>query len=226
MLRIRQPWQQPLRPGESTPLGNLDGGMAPWLAERLFERRMVFLTGRVTSVSANTAAATLLMLDDPQAAATVGFIPPAPAPTEPTGEPTGEPEPVHLHLAAPDGDLDAVFTLIDTIENMRAPVYAVATGEVGGAAVGVLAAAGRRIAYPHARFRLAEPATSDLQGTADDIAAAAGRHLRALEDLLVRVAQATGQPRSRVEDDFSRVRLLDTEQARAYGLIHEVRGRS
>jgi ATP-dependent Clp protease protease subunit len=37
------------------------------------------------------------------------------------------------------------------------------------------------------------------------------------------VAGATGQPRSRVEDDFSTGRLLDAEQARAYGLVHEIR---
>ncbi|MFS8497987.1 MAG: ATP-dependent Clp protease proteolytic subunit [Micromonosporaceae bacterium] len=40
------------------------------------------------------------------------------------------------------------------------------------------------------------------------------------------MAEATGQPRSRVEDDFVRGRVLDVEQARAYGLIHEVRGRT
>ena len=194
--------------------------MPPWLAERLFDRRMVFLTGRVTPGPATTAAAGLLSLDATGSVGTTGFTPPV------AGRPAGEPEPVYLHLAAPDGDLDAAFTVIDAIDSMRAPVYAVATGEVGGAAIGVLAAAQRRLAYPHARFRLAEPTVAGLRGTADDVAAAAGSHLRALEDLVVRVAEATGQPRSRVEDDFVRGRVLDVEQARAYGLIHEVRGRT
>lgn len=199
--------------------------MPPWLAERLFDQRIVFLTGPVTPQSASTAAAALLTLDAMDAGGTpAGFAAPAAAPA--SGGRADRPEPVHLHLAAPDGDLDAVFTVIDAIDSMRAPVYAVATGEVGGAAVGVLAAAHRRIAYPHARFRLAEPAVADLKGTADDVAAAAGSHLRALEDLLVRVARATGQPRSRVEDDFGAVRLLDAGQAREYGLIDEVRSRS
>jgi ATP-dependent Clp protease protease subunit len=197
--------------------------MPPWLAERLFDQRIVFLTGPVTPQSASTAAATLLTLDAMDAGGTpTGFSAPGPA----TAGRTGRPEVVYLHVAAPDGDLGAVFTVIDAIDSMRAPVYAVATGEVGGAAVGVLAAAHRRLAYPHARFRLAEPSVADLKGTADDVAAAAGSHLRALEDLLVRVAQATGQPRSRVEDDFSAVRLLDAVQARDYGLIDEVRSRS
>jgi ATP-dependent Clp protease protease subunit len=174
--------------------------LPPWLAERLFERRIVFLRGQLTADSAGVAAATLLSLD------ALGT------------------DPVQLHLAAPDGELPAALTLIDTIDGMRAPVHAVATAEVGGAAIGVYAVAGQRLAYRHARFRLAEPRVAAISGNAEQVAAAAGHHLRALEDLLVRVAAATGQPRSRVEDDFSRVILLDAEQASDYGLVDEITG--
>lgn len=131
-------------------------------------------------------------------------------------------DPVRLHMSTPDGTLDAAFALVDTVDAMRAPVHAVATAEVGAAAVGVFAVARRRLAYPHARFRLAEPRVSGLAGTADQVAAAAGRHLQALEDLLVRVADATGQPRSRVEDDFAAGRVLTAGQAKEYGLVDEV----
>lgn len=188
----------PLRPQPAPEPRDPDPGLAPWLAERLFDRRIVFLRGPVTPPEASTAAAALLSLD------ALG------------------PEPIQLHFAAPDGDLDAVFALIDAIDSLRAPVHAVATAEVGGAAIGVYAVARRRVAYPHARFRLAEPRVSEIAGTADDVASAAGRHLRALEELLVRVAGATGQPRSRVEDDFSTGLLLDAAQARDYGLVDEI----
>lgn len=227
VLRVPRPWEEPPGPGVPRSPGQQPSGpdrttegLPAWLAQRLFDRRMVFLTGPLTTSSAGTAAATLLTLDVADGgAAPTGFAPDPPATP-------GQPGPVQLHLAAADGDLDAVFTVIDAIEGMRAPVHVVATGEVGGAAVGVLAAADRRLAYPHARFRLAEPDVAGLRGTADDVAAAAGRHLRALEDLVVRVAQVSGQPRSRVEDDFSTVRLLDAAQARDYGLIDEVRSRA
>lgn len=186
--------RRPVPPADPDPPP--DPGLPPWLAERLVARRIVFLRGPVTTLAASTAAATLLSFDGDQ--------------------------PVQLHLAAADGDLDAVFAVVDAIDSMAAPVHAVATAEIGGAAVGVYAAAQRRLALPHARFRLAEPRVAGIAGTADDVAAAAGRHLRALEDLVVRVAGATGQPRSRVEDDFTAVRILDAEQAREYGLVHEI----
>lgn len=191
----RLPWQPPEPPGGSP---EPDPDLPPWLAEQLFARRIVFIRGSLTHFAASTAAAALLSLDAPDG------------------------DPVQLHLAAPDGDLDAVFALIDTIDGLRVPVHAVATAEVGGAAVGAYAVASRRLAQPHSRFRLSEPRAAEIAGTADDVAAAAGRHLRALEDLVVRVAAATGQPRSRVEDDFASGAVLDAGQAQDYGLVDEI----
>ena len=220
-LHLRRPWEAPGGPGQPEPAGPASGaGLPPWLAERLYERRIVFLTGAVTAATASTAAATLLSLDlSGGGAGPAGFAGHSPEPADDTAPP------VQLHVASSDGDLDAVLSLIDAVDSMRAPVHAVATGEVGGAVVGVYAAARRRVAYPHARFRLAEPNLAGMAGTADDVASAAGRHLRALEDLVVRVAQATGQPRSRVEDDFSAGRVLGAAEAQEYGLVHDIHRR-
>lgn len=209
-LHDRRPWEPPPEPQPAQ-----EAGLPPWLAERLYERRIVFLTGPVTAHSASTAAATLLSLD--AGGGPAGFAD--------EGDRRDDAAPVQLHVAAADGDLDAALSVIDAIDSMRAPVHAVATAEVGGAAVGVFAAAQRRLAYPHARFRLAEPSLARMDGTADDVAAAAVRHLRALEHLIVRIAEATGQPRSRVEDDCGSGRLLDATEAQEYGLVHEVRAR-
>jgi ATP-dependent Clp protease protease subunit len=158
----------------------------------------VLLSGPVTGPTASRVAATLLTLDALGA------------------------EPVRLQISSPDGELSAVFALVDTLDAMRAPVHAVATAEVGGAAVGVYAAAHRRLAFPHARFRLAEPRVAGLAGTADEVAAAAGQHLQALEDLVLRIAAACGQPRSRVEDDLAAGRLLSAQEAREYGLVETI----
>ena len=172
--------------------------VSPWLEERMFGERIVLLQGPITPETASRAAAALLTLD------ALGT------------------EPVRLHISAADGDLTAAFAIVDTLDTMRVPVHAIATGEVGGAAIGVLAAAKRRLAFPHARFRLAEPKVVGVGGTADEIASAAGRYLQALEDLVVRVAEVTGQPRSRVEDDFAAGRVLTCPQAQEYGLVEAV----
>jgi ATP-dependent Clp protease protease subunit len=188
----------PGRPVPQPPLTGADPGVAPWLEERMFSQRIVLLQGPVVAQAANGVAATLLTLD------ALGT------------------EPVRLHLNAPQGELSAVFAIVDAIDVMRAPVHATVMGELGGAAIGVYAAAHRRLAYPHARFHLAEPQAGGVNGTADEVAAVARRYLWTLEDLVVRVAQVTGQRRSRVEDDFSTGRIMGAEEAREYGLVDEI----
>jgi ATP-dependent Clp protease, protease subunit len=188
----------PDQPGAVPPGPPQPGGVAPWLEERLFDQRIVLLSGPLTAESATRTAATLLTLD-----AVNG-------------------QPVRLHVAAAEGDLTAAFAIVDTLDLMRSPVVAIATAEVGGAALAVYAAGRRRLAYPHARFRLNEPRVSNLTGTADQVASAAGRYLQALEDLVLRVVDVTGRPRSRVEDDFSAGLLLTATEACEYGLVEEV----
>jgi ATP-dependent Clp protease protease subunit len=176
--------------------------MSPWLEERLFERRIVMLRGHLTGSAASQTAAALLALDA-----------------------LGD-DPVQVHMSVPDGELAAAFAVVDAIDAMSAPVHAVVTSESGGAAVAVLAAAGRRLAYRHARIRLAEPRAAAVAGTADEVAAAAGQYLRELEELAVRLAEVTGRPRSRVEDDLSTGKVLTAEQALEYGLIDEIVGKN
>lgn len=164
----------------------------------MFDWRIVLLQGTVTAEVASRTAAALLTLDALGA------------------------EPVRLHLAASGDDLVAAFALVDALDVMRAPVHAIATAEVSGSAIGIFAAAKRRLAFPHARFRLTEPKVDRVAGTADEVTAAAGRYLRALEDLVLRIVAASGQPRSRVEDDLAAGRILRAEEAVEYGLVEEI----
>lgn len=186
---------EPSRPGPSQ-----GDGLDPWLRERLFDRRLVMVHGVLTPDTASSVAAQLLALGAMGSSR------------------------VQMHLACPDGDLGAVFTLVDTLDLMRVTVCAVVTGELGGAALGVLAAARQRTAYPHARFRLIEPRVDDISGTADEIVGQASRHLQMLEDLILRLAEVTGKPRSEIERDLSEGRMLSAAQAVEYGLIQEVVG--
>jgi ATP-dependent Clp protease, protease subunit len=174
--------------------------MSGWLGERLFDRRIVILRGQLTDALASQAAGALLTLD------------------------MLSDEPVQLHLSAPDGELAAAFAIVDAIDALRAPVHVTVTSEAGGAAIAVLAAAQRRLAFKHARFRLSEPRVASVAGTADQVTAAAGQYLRELEELAIRLADVTGQPRSRVEDDLNVGRTLTAEQAVDYGLIDSIVG--
>ncbi|MEU4561487.1 ATP-dependent Clp protease proteolytic subunit [Actinoplanes sp. NPDC023936] len=173
-------------------------GLPGWLEERLFDQRIVMLRGQLTPDVATGTVAALLTLD------------------------SAGPDPIHLHVASSGGDLSAALSIIDVIDSLTAPVQALVTSEAGGAVLAVLAASDQRAAYRHARFKLAEPRAAGVTGTADEVAAAAGQHLRELEEVVVRLAEVTGQPRSRVEDDLSTGRSLSATEALEYGLITEL----
>jgi ATP-dependent Clp protease, protease subunit len=193
-----QPWRRPR--SDPPELSGAGQELPPWLQERLFDQRIVMVTGVLNPHTAAQVAASLLALDMLGA------------------------EPVELHLAVPDGELAATFALMDVLESMQAPVNATVTALTGGAGVGLLAVSGRRRAYPRSRIRLSEPRAVLTSGTADEVATVAGQYLRELEELVLRISARTGQPRSRVEDDLSAGRVFTGPEAAGYGLVDEVVG--
>jgi ATP-dependent Clp protease protease subunit len=200
-MRWGQPPPQPPGPWPTPhPPGN-GPGLPGWLEERLFDQRIVMIRGSLTGEGATGVVAALLSLD------------------------AAGPAPIQLQVASSGGDLGAALAVIDVIDSMAAPVHAVVTAEASGAVLAVLAAAEKRAAYRHARFRLTEPRAAGVTGTADEVAAAAGQHLRELEEVILRLVSLTGQSRSKIEDDLSAGRNLTAQEAVEYGLIDEVIGK-
>lgn len=172
--------------------------LSAWLQEKLFERRIVMLTGRLDDDVAAEAAAALMTLDAAGDAA------------------------IELHLDSPDGTLESAFVLIDTIDLLRVTLRAHCRGQVGGPVMGVAAAAGHRSAAPHTRFRLCQP-TAQFTGTPDQIASHSRQQQELLWRLHARLAQRTGRPAEEIADDMRRGRSLDAREALDYGLIDEIR---
>jgi ATP-dependent Clp protease protease subunit len=172
--------------------------LSAWLQEKLFERRIVLVTGRLDDAAATEAAAALMILD------------------------TGGDEPIQLHVDSPDGTLESAFVLIDTLDVLHATLRAHCCGQVSGPAIGVVAAADHRSASPHTRFRLFQP-TAKFSGPPDQIAAYSRRQQELLWRLHARLAQLTGRPAEEIAEDIRRGRYLDAREALDYGLIDEIK---
>lgn len=173
------------------------------LTERLLAVRTVLLTGELTGERATRAAAMLLTLDAEGA------------------------EPVQVRLHSAGGDLGAGLMLADTIGAMRAPVHLTALGEVGGAALAVLAAAARRTSGASTRFHLVEPRATlpgaDRGRSAGELGHLAETHEALLARLAQLLAAVTGRPAADVRTDLTPPgRSLDAAGALAYGLVSEV----
>ncbi|GAA3224218.1 ClpP family protease [Actinocorallia longicatena] len=129
-------------------------------------------------------------------------------------------EPVKLHLRTPTADLDAAFAVIDTLDVITCHVHAVATGEVGGPALAVLAACTRREMTRHALLRLEEP-RERFEGNAHDLAAHERNLARLTEAFYGRLAEVTGRTAEEIRADSRPSRTFTTEEALAYGLVHD-----
>jgi ATP-dependent Clp protease, protease subunit len=173
------------------------GRLSAWLQERLFERRIVLVAGRLDADLATEAAAALMTLDA-----------------------IGE-EPIELHLDSADGTLESAFVLIDTADLLRTTLRIHCFGQVGGPAIGVVAAADHRSAVPHTRFRLFQP-TTQFSGSPDQIASYSRQQQELLWRLHARLAHLTGRPAEEIAEDIRHGRYLDAREALAYGLIDEI----
>ena len=196
----RTPWvpeprppEPPLPPSQVTVI---ETGQ-DWLAERLLDRRIVTLSGRLSPDTANHAAATLALLDA-----------------------SGD-DPVDLRLCEVDADLDVALTLLDTLDLMGVPVQATYLGTLTGAAVVILAVAEHRTAGRHATLHLREPRTQRT-GHTSDVVGYTEDHRRRLRLLQERIAVGCHHPVDTVAADMAANRILTAEEAYEYGLVDKV----
>ena len=168
--------------------------------ERLLDRRIVMASGDLDGETATRLCAQLLTLDA-----------------------EGD-EPIRLELQNLDADLPAALTVMGVLDVVRVPVHAQAGGRISGPALGVLASATRRLAYPNAVFALAEPTVS-FDGRVTELAAREEQVRVMLDELYIRLAEVTGREVDDIRADARRERLLTVDDAISYGLIQDRAGR-
>jgi ATP-dependent Clp protease protease subunit len=162
--------------------------------QRLLEQRIVLASGYLDGEAATVLCAQLLTLD----AEGVG--------------------PVRLELQGLDAELPAAVTVMGVLDVLRAPVTGYVAGQLGGPAIGVLAACPHRLAYPSAVLSLAEPRLN-LDGTATEVSAQQEQVAAMLDTLYIRLAEVTGREVDEIRGDARRGRFLTVDEAVSYGLI-------
>jgi ATP-dependent Clp protease, protease subunit len=172
--------------------------------DRLFAERIVYLTGEIDDDAAHRISAQLLLLaaDDP-----------------------GRDITFYLHSAG--GSVTAGMAIYDTMQLITPDVATWAVGFTASMGQFLLTAGapGKRYALPHARIMMHQP-SAGLGGTATDVAIRAGVFGAMKREIAELTALHSGQPVETVTADADRDRWFDAEQARAYGLVDHVAGRS
>ncbi len=167
---------------------------------RLLRERIIFLGQEIDSELANIIVAQLLFLDaeDPE-------------------------KDIYLYINSPGGSVTAGMGIFDTMKHIRPDVSTICVGLAASMGAFLLSAGtkGKRMSLPHSRIMIHQP-LGGAQGQATDIEIQAREilyHKQRLNELL---AEHTGQPLERIQEDTERDFFMSAEESRDYGLVDQV----
>ena len=180
-----------------TPTG---GPLDEQLTARLLQQRIIVLGTEVDDRIANRLCAELLLLsaEDPRSD-------------------------ISLYINSPGGSVSAGLAIYDTMRLIPNDVSTLAMGLAASMGQFLLCAGapGKRFSLPHAQV-LMHQGSAGFGGTAADIEIYAGQLERTGRTVLGLIAQHTGQPLERVEQDSLRDRWFDAGEALGYGFIDHI----
>ncbi len=169
---------------------------------RLLKDRIIFLGSAIDDTVANLVIAQLLFLEaeDPD-------------------------KDIALYINSPGGSISAGMAIYDTMQHIRADVSTICVGLAASMGAFLLAAGekGKRYALPNAEIMIHQP-SGGTQGQATDIEIHAKRIIKMRESLNRIMAERTGQPLERIEQDTERDYFMTAQEAVEYGIIDEVMG--
>jgi ATP-dependent Clp protease protease subunit len=167
---------------------------------RLLRERIIFLGEVVTPESANRVVAQLLFLEaeDPE-------------------------KDIFLYINSPGGSVYDGLGIFDTMQHIKPDVQTVCVGLAAsmGAFLLCAGAPGKRSSLTHSRIMIHQP-LGGARGQASDIRIQADEILYLKQKLNKELADRTGQPLTRIEEDTDRDFFMSPAEAVAYGLIDKV----
>lgn len=170
------------------------------LYSRLLKERVIFIVGEINDYVAHTVCAQLLFLE--------------------SENPDKE---ISLYINSPGGVVTAGMAMYDTMNFIKPDVSTICIGQAASMGAFLLSAGakGKRFALPNARVMIHQP-LGGAQGQASDIQIQAQEILKMKQALNERLAEHTGQPVEKIEQDTDRDNFMTAQEAADYGLIDKV----
>lgn len=167
---------------------------------RLLKDRIIFLGDTVDDAVANIIIAQMLFLEseDPD-------------------------KDINLYINSPGGAVTAGMAIYDTMQYIRPDIVTICMGQNSSMAALLLAAGtkSKRYALPHSRIMIHQP-LGGAQGQATDIDIQAKEILKVRESLNRILADHTGQPLEKIQQDTDRDYFMTAQEAKEYGIVDKV----
>lgn len=167
---------------------------------RLLKERIIFIVGGIEDHMANLVVAQLLFLES-----------------------ENPDKDINLYINSPGGVVTAGMAIYDCMQFIRCDVSTMCVGQAASMGALLLAsgAKGKRFCLPHSRIMIHQP-LGGYQGQATDIDIHAREILKTRAQLNEILAKHTGQKVEKIAVDTDRDNFMDSDQAKAYGLIDQV----
>ena len=167
---------------------------------RLLKDRLVFIVGPVEDHMANLVVAQLLFLESENAD-----------------------KDIHIYINSPGGSVTSGLSIYDTMQFVNCDVSTICVGQAASMGALLLAGGtkGKRFALPHSRIMVHQP-SAGFQGQATDISIHANEVLELKRRLNEIMAQHTGKPIEKIEQDLERDNFMSASAALEYGLVDTV----
>jgi len=185
-------------------------GMVPMVIEQsgrgeraydiLLRERVIFLVGPVNDATANLVVAQMLFLESENPDKDISF-----------------------YINSPGGSVSAGMSIFDTMNFIKPDVSTLCMGMAASMGAFLLSAGakGKRFALPNSKIMIHQP-LGGAQGQATDIEIHAREILKTREQLNKILAERSGQPLEKIQNDTERDYYMTAEEAATYGLIDKV----
>ncbi|HCX79552.1 MAG TPA: ATP-dependent Clp endopeptidase proteolytic subunit ClpP [Firmicutes bacterium] len=171
---------------------------------RLLKDRIIFLGSVIDDTVANLVIAQMLFLEaeDPD-------------------------KDIFIYINSPGGSVTAGMAIYDTMQYIRCDVTTICVGLAASMGAFLLAAGakGKRFCLPNSEIMIHQP-SAGAQGQATDMHIQIERLLKVKKRLNKILAQKTGQPLEKIESDVERDKYMDSDEAKAYGIVDKIMERN
>lgn len=130
---------------------------------------------------------------------------------------------IDLYINSPGGSITAGMAIYDTMNFIKCDVSTICLGMAASMGAFLLSAGakGKRLALPNSEVMIHQP-SGGSQGQATDIKIQADRIVSMKKKLNQMMAEATGQPLEKIEQDTERDNFMSAEEALKYGLVDKI----
>lgn len=167
------------------------------LYSMLLTNRIIFITGEINDINANSVIAQLLYLDSLNQ------------------------KDIYLYINSPGGSVTSGLGIYDTMNYVKSNVITIGVGLCASMGAFILSSGNKRYALPNCEIMIHEP-LGGATGQASDIKIASDRILKVKKKINRILAKNTKKNINKIEKDTLKDNYMDASEALDYGLIDEI----